>query len=114
MKDLNISAKDGKDGASASITVKAPETAEEAIKAFGSESVLSNSMAHWVVTLQSGVRRSIKAGNSPEMIHSKFADAKMGVAAVRSGADPIAAIKAKWPTMSAQDKKDFISDLQKS
>jgi len=113
MKDLNVSAKDGKDGVSASIVVQAPETAEEAIKEFGGEPVLSNCMAHWIVTLQAGVRRLIKAKNSPEAIQAKFANAKMGVAAVRSGVDAIEAIKAKWPTMSAEEKKAFIADLQK-
>ena len=114
MKDLSVSAKDGKDGDTVSVVVQVPETAEEAIKVYGDGSVLSNALAHWVVTIQAGIRRLIKAKTSAEAIQAKFTNAKMGVAAARTGVDPIAAIKAKWPTMSAEDKKAFIADLQKA
>ena len=114
MKDLVVSAKDPKSGKSAAITVSSPETAKEGIEMFGDAPVNSNSLAHWVVTLQAGIRRELKAGKSEKEIQAKFAGAKMGVAAARTTGVTIAAIKAAWPTMSAEDKKALLADLQKS
>jgi len=111
MKDLTISAKDGKDGKSATITLGVPGDASEAIKEYGDGPVYTNAMAHWVVTLQAGIRRMIKAGSTQEQIQAKFADAKMGVAATRT-TDPYAAIKAGWKDKSPEERAAFIKELR--
>jgi hypothetical protein len=113
MKDLTVSAKDGKtEGApSASIVVKVPESAKEAIEVFGDAAVLSNAVSNWVVTIQSAIRRYLKTGIKAADIQAKLGAVKMGVSLDRV-ADPKTAMLAKFQSMSPADQAAYIKELQ--
>ena len=113
MKDLQIKAKDGKNAEAkeVSVFVQAPETIEEAIQVFGGPNVLSNALANWTVTIQSAVRRYIRAGKSVEEIQGLLTGAKMG-AALERVSDPKAAMLNKFAAMSPEEKAAFIKELQ--
>ena len=115
MKDLQVTAKiPAKDDVPekiGSITVKAPETAEEGIKMFGDPAMLSNATANWVVTLQGNIRAGLKRGESPEAIQARLGTAKMGVAATKAAADPKAAWLAAYQAASPADRKKMKAEL---
>jgi len=113
MKQLEVSAKLGKEagGATATIYVDAPETMEEAVKSFGNEAVLSNAISNWKVTIQAGIRRMLTTGNDQDTIQKAYKGAKMGVALARV-TDPRAAIIAKWSVMSKEEKAELLADLK--
>lgn len=94
-----------------SATVDWGETPEETIKMYGGAAVDSNALASAVVTIQGGIRRLLKAGKSPEEIQSTFKDWKLGVAIARVS-DPTAAVMAKWPSMSEEERAKFLTDLK--
>ena len=98
MKDLQVTAKAGKDkdSKSAILTIKAPENLAEATEMYGEEAVLTNAMSNFTVTVQGRVRAAIKAGKSPKEIQAALGDAKMGVSLPRASADPTARIKSDW------------------
>ena len=116
MKDLQVSAvyhagkEDEKTGA---ITVKAPETAEEAIKMFGPEAVLTNALANWVVKLQGNIRSGVGKGESAEAMQARLGGAKMGVAAAKAAADPKAAWLAAYQAADPKTRKQMKADLLK-
>ena len=95
-----------------STTINAPETALEAIEQCGDEAVLTNAMSHFVVYIQGGMRRDLKADMSAEDVAAKYADSKMGVTRVRVAADPFAKIKGEWATKSKEDRKKFLQELK--
>ena len=72
----------GTEEMTAAIVVNYTDDLLEAEEMFGGEAILTNAFRNWAVTLQSGIRTALKAGMSPEQIQTKFADAKMGVAAI--------------------------------
>ena len=121
MKALTISAKHvlARDGegkitefVEASTTINAPETAVEAIEMSSDEAVLTNTMAHFCVAVQAGMRRDLKSGMPADDVAAKYADSKIGVARVRAAADPFKAIKGKWGTMTKEDRKAFLDELK--
>lgn len=114
MKDAQIKAKDGKDATTAkevTATVQFPETLKEAIEVFGEANVLSNALANWTVTLQSAIRRYVRAGKTPEEIQGLLANAKMG-AALERVTDPKSAMLAKFQAMTPEERAAYIKDLQ--
>lgn len=112
-KQITVTAKAPKVDKTGEATVTVGETAKESIELFGDEAVNSNALANATVTVQSGVRRMLTAGKSAEEIQDAFSNWKLGVAIVRV-ADPTAAIMAKWPTMSKEERAEFLSKLKKS
>ena len=114
MKDLVVTAKNGKEeGApSASVTVKVPETLAEAQQMYGEAAILSNAMANGIITLQAGIRRELKAGKKPEEIATKLASWKLGVAVERSAVDPKAAFMARFAAMTPEEQAAEIKRLQ--
>lgn len=113
MKTQVVKARDGKekDAKEVQVNIQVPETCEEAIQVFGAENVLSNALANWTVTLQSAIRRYLRAGKTQEEIQGLLANAKMGAALERIS-DPKAAMLAKFNSMSQEEKAAFIAELQ--
>lgn len=116
MKDFTVEAKvPGKDGAPdqvAQITVKAPETLEEAGQMFGGEAVLSNAMANWKVVLQSAIRSGLKRGEDAKALQARIGQAKMGVAVTKGVTDPKAAFLAQLAAADPKERKRMIAELQ--
>lgn len=97
-------AKKGTKEMSATVSINAPETAEEALKAFGSDAVLSNAMKSWIISIQNGIRSGLRKGETAEQLQAKYADAKMGVAVGRVKVDPMQAIMAQFATGTPEEK----------
>jgi len=114
MKDLNITAKAGKDkdAKSATIIVKAPETLAEAQEMYGDEAILTNAMANFVITEQNRVRADIKAGLDQPAIQEKHANDKMGISQPKGTADPTAAFLSKWQSMSEDEKAQVMRKMK--
>ena len=122
MKDLSIvgnspAKKDEKGNVvgkalTATITVKAPESAAEAIKEFGDEAVNSNATAKWVVTLQGNIRSALRKGEDPIAIAKRLGSSKMGVAATGGTIDPQAAFIAKFKTATPEEQAKMIKELK--
>ena len=101
-----------REASTAKIEVQTGETALEAIELFGDEAVLSNAVANWVVTLQSGIRRMLVAGKSQEEIQKEVGDSKMGVSRAKTGVSAQTAIKKKWAGWSSEERAAFIKELK--
>uniref|UniRef100_A0A6H1ZSW0 Uncharacterized protein n=1 Tax=viral metagenome TaxID=1070528 RepID=A0A6H1ZSW0_9ZZZZ len=116
MKDFTVEAKvpakDDKPEMTGSVTVKAPETAEEAVKMFGSEAVVSNALANWKVTLQGNIRGGLRRGENQAALQARLGIAKMGVAATKASVDPKAAYLAQFQAADPKERKRMLAELQ--
>lgn len=114
MKEMSVNAKAPKVNKDATVMVSIPETAEEAIQMYGGESVLSNAIRNWVVTLQAGIRRGLEKGKSETELKEVFKSAKMGAVTMVGGGivDPLQAALAKSATMTTEELQAFIKQLQ--
>jgi len=97
----------------ATIEIQVPETAEEAIKMYGGEAVLSNALANWRVTLQANIRSALRRGEDQKSIQERLKDAKMGVAVKGAKVDPIQAFLAKFQSATPEEQKKLLAELQK-
>lgn len=117
MKDMQVTAKvpaDAQKGTKeliGSVIVKAPETAEEAIKMFGGEAVLSNALGNWVVTLQSTVRAGLRRGEDAKALQARLSGSKMGVTASKAIIDPKQAWLAQYQAATPEERKKMKADL---
>jgi hypothetical protein len=98
-------------------TVKTGETALEKINLFGDDAVSSNADSNWTVTLQSRMRSAMKRGLDEAAVAALISNAKMGVAAPKTGGGiTVATAKSKllsaWSEMSEEDKKSFMASLK--
>ena len=84
------------------------DTLEEAVQLHSEQVVYSKWVAQGKVDVQAAIRRAIVAGQSMEQLQSTY---KLGVSAPRIS-DPIAAAKAKFATMSPEDKAEFLQGLK--
>lgn len=84
---------------------------EEMRKLFGDEIVFSNARQSFKISLQALMRRGIDAGKDEATIAAEAAAWKPGVAAQRV-TDPIAAITAKWATLSDEKRKEVMAKLR--
>ena len=118
MKDLQVTAKvpankeKGTPEQSATIVVKASESAAEAIKMYGDETVNSNALSNWVVTLQGNIRSGLRRGEKPDQIAARLAAAKMGVVATGAKVDPKQAILAEYAAATPERKAEIKRELQ--
>ncbi len=116
MKDMTITAKvpakDDKPELNGSLTVKAPESIEEAIQMYGGDAVLSNAISNWTVTLQGTVRGALRRGETQDGIQTRLGGSKMGVAATKAQIDPKQAFIAQYAAASPEERKKMIADLQ--
>jgi hypothetical protein len=109
-------AKAGRPELKAQIAIDAPETIEEAVKAFGGDAVLSNAMKSWVIALQNTMRLGLKKGESQAQLQARLAGAKMGMAVGRSKVDPMQALMAQYASGTPEQKaaiKKQLADLLK-
>ena len=119
MKDLQVTAKvpaNEKKGTKemiGSITVKAPETAEEGIKMFGGDALLSNALSNWVVTLQGNIRGGLRRGEDVKALQVRLGTSKMGVAATKASVDPKQAWLAQYASATPEERKKMKADLLK-
>lgn len=97
----------------ATITVKAPENIEEAVKMFGGEAVLSNALANWVVTLQGNIRSALNRKEALPTMQARLGAAKMGVAAAKAAMDPKQAWLAAYQAATPAERKKMKADLLK-
>jgi len=116
MKDFTVSAKvpakDDQPEKTGQVTVKVPETIEEAAQMFGGEAVLSNAIANWKVTLQAALRNALKRNESQEAIQGRLGSAKMGVAVTKGSVDPKAAFLAQFQAAGPKERKALLAELQ--
>ena len=114
MKEMSVNAKAPKVNKDATVVVSIPETAEEAVQMYGGESVFSNAIRNWVVTLQAGIRRGLEKGKSEAELKEVFKLAKMGAVTMVGGGivDPLQAALAKSATMTPEELQAFIKQLQ--
>ena len=110
MKDIIVTAKEGKEGAEVSISMKFPETLKEAIELYGEAPILSNALANWKITIQSAMRRYIKVGKKADEIQSLLGGLKMGTAIERVS-DPKASFLSKFQAMTPEEKAAVIKEL---
>ena len=99
-----------KTGAEGSVMYDFGDNAAEAIEMFGDGPVHSYFVAHGKVVLQAAIRRSLEAGQPVEGLADSF---KPGVTMQRV-VDPLAAAKAKYATMSDDERKAFLESLRES
>ena len=112
MKKVTVAAKEPKSKKEGTVSINWPDTLKEGIEMFGAEAILSNALANAKITVQSGLRRMLKVGKSPDEVQKVYNEWKLGVAIARVGADPIQATLAKADSMNEKDLNDLISRLK--
>jgi hypothetical protein len=95
----------------AEVEIEWGETTEESAKAYGDGVVNSNSFANIRVIVQSGIRRALAAGKTPEEIKSLFKNWKPGTVSIKG--DPMASAMQKFNTMTKDEQKKYIEELRK-
>jgi len=96
-----------------SMTVEVPfaSTADEAIKVYGDQAVLTNARANAVVVVQALMRSRMRANKTAEEVAKELADWKMGVS-MRKTTDPIEATLKKADNMDEAQLADLIAKLK--
>ena len=117
MKDMQVSAKvpakDDQPEKVGTITVKSPESAEEAIKMFGDSPVVSNAISNWVVTLQGTIRAGLRRGETSAQLQARLGGVKMGQAATKAAIDPKQAWLASYQAATPVERKKMKAELLK-
>lgn len=96
----------------AQITYDFGSDLDGAVKKFGKEAVFSGFVANSRVTIQSGIRTKLEAGQKQDVIQAYYNTYTVGVAGPRS-VDPVAAMNARFDTMNEAEQKAYIEDLLK-
>ena len=97
-----------KNEAEATINYDFGENLEEMIEKFGDSVVFTNARSNMKIVLQAAMRRRLEAGQPTEDLAANW---KPGVQMERI-IDPIAAAKAKYATMTDDEKAAFLEDLR--
>jgi hypothetical protein len=106
-----VTAKDGKDGKSATVLVDLGENMADAAERFGEAVVFSNYLANVKIGVQSNIRRYIKAGLDDNAIQAKFEAYKPGVTLDRV-VDPTAAIAKQLDGKTPEEMEAFFEALR--
>jgi len=85
--------------------------AAAAIEKFGEEVVYSNFVRASVITAQAAMRRMLETGKTEEEIQSAMQQWKPGVQLERT-VDPVASVLSRFGSMSAEEQKALIKQLQ--
>lgn len=89
------------------------ENLEGAVLLHNEDVVFSNYRASGKITIQGMMRRMITAKKSDEEIQSAVLNYKLGAPTERKAKDPTKAIMDAWPTMSEEDRQEFLKSLKK-
>jgi len=103
---IEVSAK--KNEAEATINYDFGENLEEMSEKFGESVVFTNSRAQMKIVLQAAMRRRLEAGQPVDDLADNW---KPGVQMERI-VDPIAAAKAKYATMTDEERTAFLAELR--
>ena len=104
--EIQVTAKKGDN--EATINYNFCENLDDAAELFGKEVVHTGFRANGKIVLQAAMRRRLEAGQSCDDLTTSW---KPGVQMERI-VDVVAAAKAKYATMSDEDKAAFLADLQ--
>lgn len=96
----------------AEVTYDFGGTVEAAIEKFGADVVYANFVRAATITAQSVMRRLLETGKNAEEIAQTMAEWKPGVAFKRS-ADPVSSVLSKFSSLSPEEQKALIKQLQK-
>lgn len=96
----------------ATVTVKFPDTFEEAKGFCGEEPILSNAQSNYVITIQSNIRNGLKRGESPEAIAARLKDSKPGVTNRGATVDVQQAFIAKFTAATPEERRKMLATLQ--
>jgi hypothetical protein len=105
---IEVKAKSVKADAEAVVHYDFGENHAEAVEKFTEAVVFSGFRANAKILLQAYIRRLLEVGKTTEGIADSW---KPGVQMERIS-DPIAAVKAKYATMSDDEKAAFLNDLE--
>ena len=97
-----------KNEAEATINYDFGENLEEMVEKFGDAVTFTNSRSNMKIVLQAAMRRRLEAGQPTDDLAANW---KPGVQMERI-VDPIAAAKAKYATMTDDEKAAFLEDLR--
>lgn len=103
---IEVTAKKGDEVAS--LNYDFGEDLNEMIDKFDENVIFTNARANMKITLQAAMRRRLEAGQPVEDLATAW---KPGVQMERI-VDPIAAAKAKYATMSDEEKAAFLEELR--
>jgi hypothetical protein len=95
------------------IYVDLGEDCEDAVTKFTGPVVFSNFKRSAVITAQAAMRRYMEAGKGQEEVAVAMKDWKPGVALERV-ADPVGALKARFATMTEEEKQEVINKLMEA
>ena len=84
---------------------------EAAVEKFGAEVVYSNFTRASVITAQAAMRRMLETGKGQEEIQAAMNSWKPGVSIERT-VDPVASVLGKFGSMSPEEQKALIKQLQ--
>jgi hypothetical protein len=85
---------------------------DEAIAKFGKDAVFSNFKANAVITIQGGARTMAVKGKTDQEIQAHYDTYKIGAAAPRTAADPVASLISKFPTLDAAKQDELLKKLK--
>jgi hypothetical protein len=103
---IEVTAK--KNEAEATVNYDFGENLEEMTELFGDSVTFTNARSNMKIVLQAAMRRRLEAGQPVDDLATNW---KPGVQMERI-VDPIAAAKAKYATMSDEEKAAFLEDLR--
>lgn len=84
---------------------------KDACEKFTDEVVFTNFRRQATISLQALMRRHMTAGSDPAKLAEACAAWKPGVQAASAGGDIITKFKSKYASMSAEDKKALLAEL---
>jgi len=87
------------------------DNVEDMINKWGGDVTFTNAQANMKIVLQAGLRRCLEKGTDPVAYATAF---KPGVQSVGAAVDPVIAMKAKFATMSVEEKTAFLKELKAS
>jgi hypothetical protein len=105
-----MTAKNGNEARSATVTVNVPENLEELGQHFGQDVVYSHAKRSIVIAMQTSIRGMLEAGKSDAEIQQAMVEWKPGVK--RPAKSPMDRVREEISRMSPEDKKRILKELR--